>query len=71
MQVKDNVFRPVWARSPLNSRQVKEMISPKENQGHGLLNSAAESGRVDMFTAVMATISGKLTDTEVRRCTVG
>ena len=65
------VFRSFWARSPLFSRQVKEMISCKDNADKGLLFFAIVYGRVEMFKAVMATISDKLAEEEVCLCTVG
>ena len=65
------VFRSIWACSLLFSRQVKEMISCTDNHGKGLLMAAVASKRVEMFKAVMATISDKLAEEEVRRCTVG
>ena len=45
------------------------MISCKDNAYKGLLFFAIVYGRVEMFKSVMATISDKLAEEEVRRCT--
>ena len=47
------------------------MISCKDNAYKGLLFFAIANGRVELFKAVMATISDKLAEEEVRLCTVG
>ena len=50
--------------------QVKKLISGKGDGGFKLLSMAIETARVEMFEVVMATISDKLTEEEVRRCTL-
>ena len=65
------MFRSIWARSPLFLRQVKDMISCRDDNDKGLLIFAVESGRVEMRKAVMATISDMFAEQEVCRCTVG
>lgn len=47
------------------------MISCSNDDGFWLLSLANETGRVEIFNAVMATVSEKLSRDEVRRCTVG
>ena len=44
------------------------MISCIANEDKGLLITAVRSGNVEMFKSVMATISDKLAEEEVRRC---
>ena len=44
------------------------MISCKDNEDRGLLITAVRSGNVEMFKSVMATISDKFDEEEVRRC---
>ena len=52
--------------------KVKELVSGRGG-GYGdsnLLHTAIETQKVEMFQAVMTTISDKLTKKEVRRCTL-
>ena len=60
-------------RSPFHlfPRQAKKMFLQRSEFGGWLFSNAIETGRVEMFKAVQATVYDKLTEEEVRRCTVG
>ena len=64
-------YRPsIWPLSPLFPLQVKTPLLDKYDGGFSLLCKAIETEKTEMFQAVMTTISGKLTEEEVRRCTL-
>ena len=60
----------IWSLSPPFPLQVKEKYLGQYHGGFSLLYKAIKTEKVEMFQAVMATISDKLTEEEVRRCTL-
>ena len=61
----------ICSLSPLFPLQLKTRLLDKYyDGGFSLLHKAIETEKTEMFQAVMTTIADKLTEEEVRRCTV-